>query len=251
MRKILLKIQYDGTAFHGWQRQPNLLTCQGEIERVISILCNRDIKVLGTSRTDRGVHALGQIASFSGEFSIPTENIKRAGNRLLHPAIQILEVQDVCLDFHPMLWTESKTYRYEIVNTKYKNPLYRNFVYYVDKSLDVSKMRAAISHIVGKRDFKSFQAAGGEVVESTVRTINFIEIDQEGDKISIEINGDGFLYKMVRNIVGTLVDVGCGKFQPEDVANIIEACDRKMAGHTAEPQGLYLKEIFHKKNIGG
>lgn len=250
MRKILLKIQYDGTAFHGWQRQPNLITCQGEIERVLSILCGKEIKVIGTSRTDRGVHALSQIASFSGEFSIPTENIKRAGNRLLHPAIQIIEAKDVNLDFHPMLWTESKTYRYEIVNTKFKDPLYRNLVYYVEKPLDVSKMREAAYHIVGKKDFKSFQAAGGEVVENTVRTINFLEIYQDKECISIEINGDGFLYKMVRNIVGTLVDVGCGKLEPDYVKDVISACDRRFAGHTAEPQGLYLKEIFHNKDIG-
>ncbi len=245
-RNILLKIQYDGSAFHGWQRQPNVITAQGEVERVLSILCNQEIRIIGTSRTDKGVHALGQIANFSGEFSIPTENIARAANKLLNQAVQILEAREVPLEFHSMSYTKNKTYRYEIVNSSYKNPIHRNFVYYVEKPLNVVKMKEASKYILGTHDFKAFQASGGQEVETTVRTVNSIEIFQDGDRISTEINGDGFLYKMVRNIMGTLIEVGYGKREPQELRDIILSCDRKNAGHTAEPQGLYLKEIFHK-----
>ena len=224
MKNVLLKIAYDGSSFHGWQRHPNLLTVQGEIERVISILCAKPIRIVGTSRTDKGVHGLGQVANFKGEFSIPVANIPRAANNLLNPAVQILEAKEV-------------------------------------------PMKECGKYIVGTRDFRCFQAAGGEEVNTTVRTINFLNVFTEdmetpqefikGDrkvlsqhfddeKIVVEINGDGFLYKMVRNIVGTMVEVGLGKMKPEDIRRAIDSRDRTLAGHTAPPQGLYLKEIFHE-----
>lgn len=275
MKNVLLSISYDGTAFHGWQRQPDLLTVQGEVERVLSILCAKPIKITGTSRTDKGVHALGQIANFKEKFSIPIENIPKAANRLLHPAVQILWAKKVKNDFHSIENTISKTYRYEIINSKIKYPLLATRGYFVDKPLNEALMREASKYIVGTYDFKCFQASGGQEVKSTVRTVNFINVFSEEieeiygkdidkilckrqyaedisnknfipKKIVIEINGDGFLYKMVRNIVGTLIEIASGKKEPQWMKTVIDSKDRKIAGHTAEPQGLYLKEIFHK-----
>lgn len=285
IRNILLKIKYDGTEFCGWQRQPNVPTVQGEIERVLSILCAEDIEINGTSRTDAGVHAFGQQASFLGEFAIPTENILRAANNLLNPAVQITEVTEMPIGFHARFDSKGKTYCYKIHNGREKNPFLRNYCYFVDRELDFEAMQKAAKFIVGTHDFKCFQAAGGQERDTTVRTVsdlklylsdgydegahrelnplfqvgyamddNFVSTEDHTLKderwfaskdIVLEITGDGFLYNMVRIITGTLVDVGLGKLKPEDVENIIKSGDRTNAGHTAPPQGLYLKEIYY------
>lgn len=264
MRNLLLTIKYDGTQYHGWQRQPNAMTIQGEVERVLSILCAMPIEINGTSRTDAGVHALGQRASFKGEFAIPTANIKRAANSLLDDSIQIVDIEEMNMDFHARYDSKGKTYRYVINNAQDVNPFRRNYEYTVVRQLDVDKMRKASKYIVGKHDFACFQAAGSNERETTVRTISDITIDItkvcKGDSVSIsandemfapckiiiEITGDGFLYNMVRIIVGTLVEIGLGKMEPAYVKNIIDSKDRRKAGHTAPPQGLYLKEIYYE-----
>lgn len=285
IRNILLKIKYDGTNFSGWQRQPNVPTVQGEVERVLSILCADDIQINGTSRTDAGVHAFGQQASFLGEFAIPTENIMRAANNLLDPAVQIIEVTQVPLGFHARFDCKGKTYRYKIHNGREKNPFLRNYCYFVDKELDFDAMQEAAKYIVGTHDFKCFEAAGGQERETTVRTVTDLKLscsdsvniarcgkEESIDKIGsqmdenfvggedftikdekwfeprdmyIEITGDGFLYNMVRIITGTLVDVGLGKIKPDEVKEIIKSRDRQRAGHTAPAQGLYLQEIYY------
>lgn len=259
-RNILLKIAYDGTNFSGWQRQPNVPTVQGEVERVLSILCAKDITINGTSRTDAGVHAFGQQASFCGEFSIPTENILRAANNLLDPAVQIVDVCEKPLDFHARFDSKGKTYIYKIYNSRRKNPFHRNSCYFVDKELDVEAMQQAAGHIVGTHDFKCFEAAGGQPRETTVRTVSDLKVTYKAleeassnnderwfpeKEIEIEITGDGFLYNMVRIITGTLVEVGMGRIKPDEVKKIVESLDRTKAGHTAPPQGLYLKEIYY------
>lgn len=259
-RNILLKIAYDGTDFCGWQRQPNVPTVQGEIERVLSILCSKDIVVNGTSRTDAGVHAFGQQASFCGEFAIPTGNIMRAANNLLDPAVQIVEVCEKPLDFHARFDSKGKTYIYKIYNSRRKDPFHRNGCYFVDKELNVEAMQQAAKHIVGTHDFKCFEAAGGQPRETTVRTVSDLKITArtledksskdderwfEPKEIVIEITGDGFLYNMVRIITGTLVEVGMGRIEADQVEEIVAGMDRTKAGHTAPPQGLYLKEIYY------
>ena len=259
-RNILLKIAYDGTNFSGWQRQPNVPTVQGEVERVLSILCAKDITINGTSRTDAGVHAFGQQASFCGDFSIPTENILRAANNLLDPAVQIVDVCEKPLDFHARFDSKGKTYIYKIYNSRRKNPFHRNSCYFVDKKLDVEAMQQAAKYIVGTHDFKCFEAAGGQPRETTVRTVSDLKISAnaleekapigderwfEPQEIKIEITGDGFLYNMVRIIIGTLVEVGMGRIKAEEVKGIVASMDRTKAGHTAPPQGLYLKEIYY------
>ena len=268
MKNVLLKIQYDGTPFCGWQRQPEVETVQGEVERVLSILCAKPIEINGTSRTDAGVHAYGQQASFKEDFSIPVENIKRAANNLLNPAVSITEVTEADENFHARYDSKGKTYEYIILNRRERDPFMRNYSYHVDRLLDTDSMKKAMAYIEGTHDFNCFQAAGGDIRETTVRTVYSLEMETEPgcremsqeeileekekdkrwfppQKITVRITGDGFLYNMVRIIVGTLVDVGYGKIKPEDIPAVIESKDRRNAGHTAPPQGLYLKEIYY------
>jgi tRNA pseudouridine38-40 synthase len=251
-KNILLKIQYDGTNFWGWQRQPDFRTVQGEIEHVLTFLAGREVLINGTSRTDRGVHALGQCASFVWDFPLPTEKLpfilnKRFGaggiGRSGAPGdIRILEAKEMPLDFHARFSCKGKTYRYIIERDG--DIFRRNQVFQLSDELDHSKMREAAEYIVGTHDFKSFEASGGHSRETTVRTISDLQIEEHGTRTIIEVTGDGFLYNMVRIMVGTLVEVGTGKKSPEDVEQILSACDRQQAGFTAPPQGLYLKEIY-------
>ncbi|MEG0663258.1 MAG: tRNA pseudouridine synthase A, partial [Anaerovoracaceae bacterium] len=171
-RTILLTIEYDGTDFFGWQRQPNVPTVQGEVEKALSIICGKPIKINGTSRTDGGVHAFGQRASFSGEFGIPTERIKFAVNNILPGAIRIGAVEEKEAGFHARFNAVGKKYCYKIMNTEEKSPFGRNLYYYVKKPLNLDLMRLAAAEIVGTHDFKCFEASGGEERETTVRTVH-------------------------------------------------------------------------------
>lgn len=270
MKNVLLTIEYDGTNFCGWQKQPGQRSVQGELERVLSTICTREIKLNGTSRTDAGVHAYGQRASFEGDFGIPTDRIKIAANNLLSGAaidkgrssigtvgdVRITEVQEVPMGFHARFDATGKKYIYKIRNTKEPDIFSRNSCYQVAKPLNVDDMRKAAALMVGTHDFKCFQAAGGKELQTTVRTIFDITISTEGSKngefpcnIEIAVSGDGFLYNMVRIISGTLVDVGTGKLKAEWVPKIIEGKNRQMAGHTAPPQGLYLAEVYYNASV--
>lgn len=257
-RNILLTIRYDGSAFHGWQRQPDSRTVQGTLEEALSKFCGQDIKIDGTSRTDAGVHAYGQRASFKGDFGIPTEKIKLAVNNYLSGGmnklnhvgdVEIIDAVEVPLSFHARFDSKGKTYRYVINNDKEPDIFRRNYCYFIPDDLDIEKMNEAAKYIVGTHDFKSFEAAGSQERETTVRTVSEITIDRKktstNDDIIIEITGDGFLYNMVRIIVGTLVEVGLNKRKPEELKDIIEKKDRTFAGHTAPAEGLYLKEIYY------
>lgn len=263
MKNILLTIAYDGTDFCGWQKQPEQRSVQGEVERVLSKVCAGQIQVNGTSRTDAGVHAYGQRASFHAEFSIPTEKIPVVANGILASAasekgkgrksagdLVILKAEEMPTEFHARFNAIGKTYIYKIKNTQNPDPFQRNYCYQIGKPLDLEAMNKAADYLVGTHDFKCFQAAGGKELESTVRTIygvRFATTGKEQGNLQLEITGDGFLYNMVRIITGTLVDVGLGKKNPEELASMIESKNRQLAGHTAPPQGLYLKEIFYDK----
>ena len=254
-RNILLTIEYDGTNFSGWQRQPNARTVQGEIEAVLSKLCAMPMQINGTSRTDAGVHALGQRASFKGEFGIPTERIQVAANNMLAASVgtprqcadvRIAKVEEVPMDFHARFDCKGKTYRYIIRYGSEADVFRRNYAYQIKGNLDVDAMAAAANHIVGTHDFACFQAAGGTPRETTVRTIFDLRvIPKAQDELWIEITGDGFLYNMVRIIVGTLVEVGQGKREAESLPHVIASEDRRTAGHTAPAEGLYLLEIYY------
>ena len=266
MKNILLTIAYDGTDFCGWQKQPNQRSVQGEMESVLSKVCAQPIQINGTSRTDAGVHAYGQRANFTAEFSIPTEKIPLVANGILVSAaaekgkgrktagdIVILKAEEVPEDFHARFRATGKKYVYKIKNSPLPDPFQRNYCYQIGKPLDSDAMMRAAGYLVGTHDFKCFQAAGGKELESTVRTIYgaklirpfHVGIGQED--LQLEITGDGFLYNMVRIITGTLVDIGLGKKTPDDLPEIIGRKDRKFAGHTAPPQGLYLQEVFYDK----
>ncbi len=242
-RNLLLTVEYDGSGFHGWQRQPGIRTAQGELERVLSILCAQDVTVDGTSRTDAGVHALSQKVTLRGDFAIPTANIKRAANNLLDGDLRIIKVEEMGEGFHARYDCKGKKYVYRI-SVDEASVFERNYVWQLSVRPDADLMRQAASYIVGTHDFACFQAAGGEEKESTVRTISSIEVTETGNHIEIGVTGDGFLYNMVRIITGTLVEAGLGNRSPETIKEVIDSKDRTKAGLTAPPQGLYLAEVY-------
>lgn len=260
MKNILLTIEYDGTNFSGWQRQPDKRTVQGELEKVLSVVCATPIKINGTSRTDAGVHAYGQRASFKADFKIPTEKLMIAANNLLAGGqnvigaagdLRITAISEMPMDFHARFNAVGKTYIYKIRNCPELDVFDRNYSYQITRNLNLEAMRKGAQFMVGTHDFKCFQASGGKEMESTVRTIASLEVyedllDEEGKMITIVVTGDGFLYNMVRIITGTLVDIGYGKISASKVPAILESKDRQKAGHTAPPQGLYLAEVYYK-----
>ena len=254
-RNILLTIEYDGTDFSGWQRQPGKRTVQGELEDVLSRVCGQSIQLNGTSRTDAGVHALGQCASFTGDFGIPADRIPTAVNNMLSGGkqsrdkcsdVRILDAREMPPDFHARFNCKGKKYRYLIRNSEKVEIFKRNYFYHVKAPLDIEAMRSACGFISGTHDFACFQSAGGNPRETTVRTVFSIDITENvRNEIAIDISGDGFLYNMVRIIAGTLVETGLGKRSPESIKDIIESRDRCRAGHTAPPEGLYLMEVYY------
>ena len=258
-RNFLLTIEYDGSGFSGWQRQPDVRTAQGELEAVLSHVMGKPVQINGTSRTDAGVHALGQQASFSGDFGIPTDRIQTAVNNLLAGKgggfgklgrvgdMRLTRVEEKPADFHARFDSLGKRYRYIISDSPDVDIFRRKYCYQIGQHLDEKAMQAAALHIVGTHDFACFQASGSNEREPTVRTIYSLTVKRQESDIILEVTGDGFLYNMVRIITGTLVEVGLGKRTPEEVAAVIESCDRKLAGHTAPAEGLYLVEVFYDK----
>ena len=243
MRNIKLVIEYDGKEFNGWQKQPNKLNIQGTIEKAIETITKEKVDLIASGRTDAGVHALGQVANFKTNSNIPIDKFAIAINSNLKKSIIIKSAEEVDERFHSRLSCKKKTYRYIINNSKYGTAIYRNLETCIKEKLNIEKMKEAIKYFEGEHDFKAFKASGTSS-ESSVRTIYKAEvIEKENDRIYIELTGNGFLYNMVRIIVGTLVEVGIGKIKPEDIKKIIESKDRKNAGKTLPPQGLYLLKV--------
>ena len=242
MKRVKLIVAYDGTNYCGWQIQPNGITIEQVLNENLSKLLGEEITVTGASRTDSGVHSMGNVAIFDTETRMPADKISFALNQRLPEDIRIQESCQVADDFHPRFCDTIKTYEYKILNRKFALPterLYSAFVYY---PLDVEKMQMAAAYLVGEHDFKSFCSSGSQV-ESTVRTITDISVEKHGEMISIRVSGNGFLYNMVRIIVGTLMKIGLGVWQPERMEEILNACDRNAAGPKAEARGLTLVEI--------
>ena len=243
MRNIKLVIEYDGKEFNGWQKQPNKLNIQGTIEKAIETITKEKVDLIASGRTDAGVHALGQVANFKTNSNIPIDKFAIAINSNLKKSIIIKSAEEVDERFHSRLSCKKKTYRYIINNSKYGTAIYRNLETCIKEKLNIEKMKEAIKYFEGEHDFKAFKASGTSS-KSSVRTIYKAEvIEKENDRIYIELTGNGFLYNMVRIIVGTLVEVGIGKIKPEDIKKIIESKDRKNAGKTLPPQGLYLLKV--------
>ena len=245
MKRIKLTIAYDGTNYCGWQVQPNGITVEEVVNKALKKLTGEDIQVIGASRTDSGVHALGNVAVFDTHTTIPPERISYALNQRLPEDIVIVKSEEVAEDFHPRYCDCSKTYEYHILNTRITIPTKRLTNYFVSYDLDVEKMRKAAGYLIGEHDFVSFCNERTDV-EDTVRTVTELEILKDGEEITIRISGNGFLYNMVRIIVGTLIRVGRGFYEPEKVKEILEAKDRKAAGVTAPPHGLILAEIRYE-----
>ena len=245
-KRIKLTIAYDGTNYCGWQVQPNGITVEEVINKALCKLTGEDIAVIGASRTDSGVHALGNVAVFDSATSIPPERIAMALNQRLPDDIVIVKSEEVAPDFHPRYCDCEKTYEYHIINTRTPIPTKRLTNYFVSYDLDVERMQQAADYLVGEHDFVSFCNVRTQV-EDTVRTVTELEVLREGEEITIRISGNGFLYNMVRIIVGTLVRVGRGFYTPEKVKAILEAKDRKAAGVTAPAHGLMPVEIRYPK----
>ncbi len=245
MRRIKLIVAYDGTDYCGWQIQPNGITVEEVLNRALSRLTGEEIRVIGASRTDAGVHARGNIAVLDTASTIPAERFAYAVNPLLPEDIVVLKSEEVPQDWHPRYQNSVKTYEYRILNREMPDPLKRKYTWHVSFPLDIDKMREAAEHLKGQHDFRSFCSVH-TAVKSTVRTIYTLDIVKSGDEIIIRISGNGFLYNMVRIIAGTLAEVGRGFRTPEDVRDLLTAKEREQAGATAPPQGLTLIRIEYR-----
>lgn len=239
MKRVMLTVAYDGTAYHGWQIQPNGETIEGILNRCLSETLGEKIEVIGASRTDSGVHAMGNIAVFDTDSPIPADKISYALNQRLPEDIKIQKSEEVASDFHPRHCESRKTYEYRIYCAPFPMPVKRLYAHYTYIPMDEERMRRGASYLVGKHDFKSFCSAEAQV-ETTVRQVDSVEVVQEGQEIVIRVAGRGFLYNMVRIIAGTLMEVGRGHLAPEEVKTILEAKDRQAAGPTAPACGLTL-----------
>ena len=242
MRRIMLIVSYQGTNYCGWQKQKNAITIEETINKAISDLFGTEISVMGASRTDTGVHAKGNVAVFDTEnTTIAADKIAYALNARLPKDIRIQKSEEVSKDFHPRYDKNRKKYSYKILNNAVEMPIYREYTYHVYGTLNMGLMRKAAQYLIGEHDFKAFCSANTQV-ESTIRTIYDISITKNDDNIiSIDIEGNGFLYNMVRIIVGTLLEVGIGKMDVERVKEILDSKDRKNAGPTAPARGLILE----------
>ena len=245
MKRYRLKVAYDGTNYCGWQVQPNEVTIEGVLNETLSDLLNEDIEVVGASRTDSGVHSDGNYCIFDTETHIPAPKIAYALNQRLPEDISIVKSDEVDEDWHPRYLNSMKTYQYTIINRDMPDPVRRLYTYFTYSKLDVDKMKEAAEFLVGEHDFAAFCSTGSQV-ENTVRTIESLEVTQNGDEIAIIAKGNGFLYNMVRIIAGTLLEVGEGKLEPSDMEDIIASKDRGKAGKTAVARGLRLVEIKYE-----
>lgn len=239
MKRFKLVVAYDGTHYCGWQSQPNGVTVEGVLNQKLRELLKEDIQVIGASRTDSGVHALGNVAVFDSETTIPGEKLSYALNQRLPKDIVVQHSCQVADDFHPRHCDSRKTYEYQIYNAQFENPLYSRYSHFVFIPLRIEAMQKAAEIIKGEHDFKSFCSSRGQQL-TTVRTVYDLDVTKEGSMVKICVSGNGFLYNMVRIIVGTLIKVGLGVYPPEYVQEILDAKDRTKAGPKVPAKGLKL-----------
>lgn len=240
--RICLTVAYDGTNYHGWQIQKNAVTIEGILTQALRELLHEEVELAGASRTDAGVHALGNVAVFDTQTRIPADKLAVALNQRLPEDIRIMRSEQVPDSFHPRYAVKRKTYEYSITNAGIQLPTKRLYSYFVYIPLDVERMQMVAPFFIGEHDFAGFCSAGSQIA-TTVRRIDDIKIIQNGEDIKIQITGNGFLYNMVRIIAGTLVEVGKGRLAPERVRQAIDRADRSLAGPTAPANGLTLLEI--------
>lgn len=246
MKRVKLVVAYDGTNYCGWQIQPNGTTIESVLNEHLSALLKEDITVTGASRTDSGVHSLGNVAIFDTNTRMPAEKISFALNQKLPEDIVVQDSCEVPLDWHPRYQKGRKTYEYRILNRTFRDPTRRLDTYFYHYPLNVEGMQEAASYLEGEHDFKSFCAVGAQV-KTTIRTIYDCKVTKNADIITIRVTGNGFLYNMVRIIAGTLIKVGNGDIKPEEIHAILAACDRNAAGPTAPAQGLTMMGIQYEE----
>jgi len=242
-----LVLQYDGTRYSGWQRLGDTdKTIQGKLEQVLTRMTGTNTEVIGSGRTDAGVHALYQVANFFTEDTRSVEEIKTYLNQYLPEDIAVSEVSEVHVRFHARLNAVSKTYMYRIWNLPYPEPFIRKYSLHIPEPfLKVKAMNRAAEYLIGEHDFSSFSSHSSKK-KSNIRTIKAIGFDKKGGLVEVRITGDGFLYNMVRIIIGTLLEVGLGKMPPEQMKDILESKDRQKAGPTAPPHGLFLENVMYE-----
>lgn len=243
-------VAYDGTNYSGWQIQSNSSSIQEIIQTLLEKILQESVKVIGSGRTDAGVHALGQTAHFKTQKKVDEQRILKSLNALLPPDIRILSMEQVTNDFHSQYGTTTKIYRYHISLNPVLNPFRRLYCWQIKTPLQLNKIKKAATYFIGTHDFTTFanEARTGVAAYDSVRTINRLDITEQNGEIELEFEGDGFLYKMVRNIVGTLIEVGQDKIQPENISTLIAAKDRRLAGMAAPPNGLFLVQVNYKES---
>ena len=244
MKRIKLTIEYDGTGYSGWQKQPNQKTIQGEIEKAIETSIGEKVEVFGSGRTDAGVHALGQTAHFDLTKPVPTEKLQKILNGTLPDDISILSVEEVDENFHARFSIKKKCYRYKIFNADKKDAFLANRAASERKKLNIKKMKEGAKLLKGKHNFQGFCSAGTSA-QNFEREIFDIKIKKDGEFVYVDVCGNGFLYNMVRIIVGTLIDYSFDKISLQDIMEALEKGNRAKAGRTMPPQGLYLKEAIY------
>ena len=243
MKTYCLVVQYDGTEYAGFQIQPNQRTIQGELEKALQRLGPNAIRIAGAGRTDAGVHSQGQTVSFrDDQLTVPVDRLPYALNSLLPKDIRVVESRLEKPDFHARISALEKTYRYQIYQSEFPNVFYQRYAYWIREPLEWDAIRECAGLFVGCLDFAAF-ASSGSNVKSTVRTMRQVTVDTEGSLKLLRFTADGFLYNMLRNLVGTLVDVGLGKLSPEDVERIMASGDRRLASATIAPHGLVLEKV--------
>jgi tRNA pseudouridine38-40 synthase len=245
MATYKLTLEYDGTAYAGWQRQPDQPTVQAALETALHRLTQTDIPVIGAGRTDAGVHALGQVASFRSDRTMTTDEWTRGLNALLPADISTLSTERVADDFNARRWAMGKLYEYRILNRRARSALERQRAWHLWGALDIERMREGASFLIGRHDFSSFEGPQADT-DNKVCDLRRLEINRHSDIITIQIEADRFLKQMVRAIVGTLVEVGQGKRSSHAMKDIVEAKDRRTAGYTAPAHGLYLVRVEYE-----
>lgn len=244
-RNLKITLAYDGTNYHGFQRQNRVLAVQNVLEDVFTKLCGDTIELAAAGRTDAGVHAKMQVVNFFTNGTIPTENIVRAGNRLLPQDIVLLDAQEVDRDFSALHSTRSKVYEYRIYYSPVRNPFRDRYALFVDKPLNYQAMAEALRYIIGEHDFTSFKSSGGNDT-SPIREIYEATCTQHSDEYVFSFFGSGFLYHMVRNLMGLILNIGLGKYEPAYILDVLKAKDRSCAGKMAPAHGLYLSQVNYE-----
>ena len=244
MQTIFLRLKYDGSHYRGWQRQNSSPTIQGVLEKALTKLLKQEITIDGSGRTDAGVHALDQCVTFKAHLIMPVENLKFALNKILPIDIYVNEVQIVPNDFHARYSAVGKTYAYKVYTDYERNPFLDRYHFHFPHKLDSESMKSAMAHFIGTYDYSTYMASGSST-KNTTRTIYRFDLDETDESYVFTITGNGFLYNMVRIIVGTVLHVGVGKIAPDQILDIIESKDRNRAKFTPPGNGLYLKNVYY------